>query len=819
MPESFQSTSHKEANYNRPDQVWTCGGEHHDCPCYLGPDRRGRCRAGKELDGRTSGQCLPRKIGSRWLCTREETHSAPPCEEGPLPDGSCCKTVARCRPVRSLRSRRKTLTIAVSAMTVAVLIIAYTTSPRDDGEAPSVLSAGHLSSNHSFLQTKCSECHSNEPLTPARISALHSVTAQHRAISDGRLCLECHDTIGGTDGQFAFHPHTSDMTRTTPGKRGQSKSSDLVMIAASALGAGRAENNSIHCATCHKEHHGAGSKITELSDRQCQTCHENQFKSFSDGHPEFRESIYPYKRRNAIRFDHYSHYQKHFHSTLEDHPGRVPEGYNPNARHMESVSCNSCHAPDPSGENMTVKPFEVSCAQCHEESTRGGEPFPFLAFPALNTGLLDNKLRNQKSPRSLGTWIEDSPNTIPWPTLQLLPEDAREAWKRLRSNNIQPFDSSLPDLDDKSVDDLERLAWAIKSLARDLSQNNPQANPSNKIGHEELSRRLQETGFDEPEKLIAGLPASLVDTMRRGFSEQDYIRLLKEVDAYRGGSPPAPVDPETPEKTQAAEGSPDTSSGEGKEDTGENFGEDTGESFGEDTGESFGEDTGESFGEDPDEPSEEAEKPGTASGELSPIDPETWASQGGWFQQFGVVSYRSRGHADPLIRDWLDALVSRVDDPLARAQLADGFDFRRGSAASTTGQCFKCHSVDETRDQNNNLVGARINWHSITELRPHGSLTRYKHSTHLLLTDCRSCHSTRQNAAPDAYLQAFPGENDWDHSANWSKKANPGTFQSNFSIIRKNDCAQCHNPFKAGELCTQCHKYHRPREQSGFLGR
>ena len=577
----------------------------------------------------------------------------------------------------------------------------------------------------------------------------------------------------------------------------------------------------------------------ELSDRQCQTCHENQFKSFSNGHPEFRESIYPYKRRNAIRFDHYSHYQKHFQSTLEDHPGRVPEGYDPNARHMESVSCNSCHAPDPSGENMTVKPFEVSCAQCHEESTRGGEPFPFLAFPALNTALLDNKLRNQKSPRSLGTWIEDSPNTIPWPTLQLLPEDAREAWSRLRSRDIQPFDSGLADLDEKSVGDLERLAWAIKFLARDLSQNNPQANPSNKVGHEELSRRLKETGFDEPQKLIAGLPAGLVDTMRRGFSEQDYIHLLDEVDTYREGSPPGPIDPETPEQKQSVEGSPDDSSGESKDGTGESFGEgadeDTGESFGEDadedTGESFGEDadedTGESFGEgadesfgdDPDESGEEAEKPDAASGELSPIDPETWASQGGWFQQFGVVSYRSKGHADPLIRDWLDALASRVDDPLARTQLADGFDFRRGSAASTTGQCFKCHSVDETRDQNNKLVGARINWHSITEQRPHGSLTRYKHSTHLLLTDCRSCHSTRQNPDPNAYLQAFPGEDDWNQSANWSKKANPGIFKSNFSVIRKNDCAQCHNPFKAGEHCTQCHKYHRPRERSGSLGR
>ena len=111
---------------------------------------------------------------------------------------------------------------------------------------------------------------------------------------------------------------------------------------------------------------------------------------------------------------------------------------------------------------MILKSFESSCAGCHEESTRGGTPIPFLAFPSLNTALLNEKLAASDPPRSIGTWINEAPDSLPFATLQLLPTDAREAWKSLREKGVNPFDPGLEDLDSESLIQVLRLAWAIK---------------------------------------------------------------------------------------------------------------------------------------------------------------------------------------------------------------------------------------------------------------------------------------------------------------------------------------------------------------------
>ena len=803
MPDSFQSTSHQEANYHRPNQGWTCGGDCHDCPCYLGPDRKGRCQAGKELDGRRSGQCLPRKHGERWMCTRQGIHGVTPCEQGPLPDGSCCQSVPKCQPRRSVRKQRGLFAFAVSIITIAVIILTFSKGSGDGDDPPPSLSAGPLSPNHSFIETHCSACHSEQRLTLSRLTEFHASATQHRAIEDGKLCIACHDAVGGKDGQFAFAPHTAEQL----GKRwkGQGKSSDFMMIAASALLAQSLHQGSIQCATCHQEHHGADIDITAMSNRQCQVCHSNQFESFSNGHPEFREITYPYRRRTGIRFDHYSHYQTHFQDD-QVLPEWLPKGFDPAHKHEESESCTTCHETESSGEGMIVKSFEASCANCHEESTRGGNSIPFLAFPNLNTALLDEKLATNDPKRSIGTWIKDAPESIPWATLQLLPSDAREAWGSLRERKIDPFDPALADLDAESVAQVERLAWAVKALARDLSQSSPNENPSNRVGHDELVLRFRNSGFKNPELLISGLPPGLLDSMRRGFSEENYIRLLDEVDGYRKGIFPKAVPAAPPGPTSTPQTTPSEEPETFGDDAEESFGNETDESFGDDAEESFGDGEEEAFGleEEPSDLDEASE-----GKELPVIDPTVWATHGGWYQQYGVVSYRSTGHADPLLKHWLDELVRRIDDPLTRAHLAEGFDFRSGSASSASGQCFKCHSVDEIRDADDHLTGARINWRSLVSSAPRESFTHYDHSTHLLLMDCRSCHHTGKGAAEKGYLNFYPGVEDWDASVNWSEKADPSHFQSSFSAIRKDTCATCHNPAKAGDHCTQCHQYHK----------
>ncbi len=844
MPESFQTTKHSRTAYNRPDRKWICGGECKDCPCFLGPDRKGNCQAGAVFEGRVSGECLPRKTGDRWLCTRPDTNGGNVCLEGPRPDGSCCKTVPKCRPKRSLRSKRGVLAVTLSAVT-AVWLVAILSPDSGEGIDPmSGLDPGPLSANHSFLETQCFRCHSDQEMTPASLIALHGETAHHRAIDDGKLCLSCHDTIGGEGGEFAFFPHTAD--KVSQDSTGNGKSNKLMMIAASGIASKHLTQNSIQCATCHQEHHGEEFNIATLSDKQCQTCHSDQFESFSNGHPEFSASKYPYSRRTGIRFDHYSHYQTHFPEELKSNPETVPAGFDPDSNHIESESCTTCHTTGKRGEPMALRSFEKTCATCHGGDTRSGLPLAFLAFPPLNKDSLDTALALAESPRSIGTWIQEPANTFPWPTIQLLSTEAREAWIRLRAAGVNPFDDTA-EVPAESAADVETVAWAVKELARDLSQNQPSENPSNVIGQDELVRRLGEAGFPDPEALVKGFPAGAFDAMRQGFSKPSYITLLSEVAAKRSGTYPAPIAKEEP-ATAAEEPAEDTTSapesfgddtgesfggddsGEafGGEDTGEAFGgEDTGEAFGgEDTGEAFGgDDTGEAFGGDDeafgggdeefgsdtasdDSPEEETPK------DLEAIDPVNWAARGGWYQQYGALYYRSTGHADPLLKNWLDALAARVDSPLAIAQLKEGFDFQSGVESKASGSCLKCHAVDEIRDDSGVLTGAKVRWESNASGTPGHSFTRYDHATHLLLTDCRSCHTT--STEETNFLTAFPESDDWDETSNWSSKADPHVFQSNFKAIMKDTCVECHQADKAGDSCIQCHFYHKSSHSTSF---
>ncbi len=865
MPESFQTTRHRQSAYNRPERKWLCGGECKDCPCFLGPDNKGNCQAGETFEGRVSGQCLPRRSGDRWLCTRPDTNGGDICESGPLPDGSCCMSVPKCRPKRSLRSKRGIFAIALTGATAVWLVAILSPDAGEDVDPMSGLDPGPLSSNHSFLETQCFRCHGDQEMSASAIIGLHGDAAHHRAIDDGKLCLACHDTIGGADGAFAFSAHTA--SELTMESKGSGKSRKMLMAAASGIASKHLDDGSIQCAACHQEHHGEKADIATLSDKQCQICHKDQFESFSKGHPEFAASHYPYSRRTAIRFDHYSHYQTHFPEKLTEKPETVPAGFDPSASHVESKSCTACHMTGKRGEPMAVKSFELACAACHEENTRAGEPLSFLAFPPINKTAIDAGLAKLDPPRSIGTWIEEPSNSFPWPTLQLLDKNARDAWSRLRSAGINPFDAGaeIPD-DPTTLADMETVVWGVKELARDLTQANPSDNPSNALGQDELVRRLRENGFPDPEALVKGFPAGAFDAMLRGTSEKNYMARLKaaemdddaemlhklppgsmdailrgsskgsyvaiqdEVAAKREGTMPPPVKPDeaagpeaAPEATNSAPENFGDDSGEtfgeepappsgetfGEEPappSGETFGDDTGESFGNDTGETFGGDGGESFGE-PEEKPDTSDKPEPPR-ELDPIDPVNWAARGGWYQQYGALYYRSTGHADPLLKNWLDALASRAASPIDLEQLKDGFQFLAGTESKASGSCLKCHAVDEIRDDAGLLSGARIRWRSLGAEASRHALTRYDHATHLLLADCRNCHQTVTTGEQD-YLSAFPKSEEWDEDRNWSKKADPSVFQSNFKAIMKDTCADCHQAGKAGEGCIQCHFYHK----------
>jgi hypothetical protein len=80
--EPSHAANFDENDYARPNQAWNCGwaAEGHACP--LGPTRLGICRSAHE--------CAPYQAGDTWVCARMRAHGGP-CEEGPLPDGTCCR--------------------------------------------------------------------------------------------------------------------------------------------------------------------------------------------------------------------------------------------------------------------------------------------------------------------------------------------------------------------------------------------------------------------------------------------------------------------------------------------------------------------------------------------------------------------------------------------------------------------------------------------------------------------------------------------------------------------------------------------------------
>jgi len=792
-----------------------------------------------QFDGRKSGECLPRRIGGQWQCTRVETHGGEPCQDGPLQDGSCCRTVAPCQPAVTLRRLRGILSKVAVIMTVALLAALLAHQPMEGGRGTVAVNPGPLTAAHSSLEANCQQCHSDMRLGPEKLLAMHVANFDHRAVADSRLCLGCHQEIGGAGGRYALAAHTMDPQKLQSKSKGESRPDPLLRMASYLAGKPPAmagtDGGQLGCGSCHSEHHGLKADLKFLTNRQCQGCHQQQFESFSHGHPEFAALSYPASRRTRIFFDHLSHYSKHFPEQAKETPQGVPVGFNAAAPHTESLSCAACHASNSSSGTMNVVSYEKACATCHENDTRSGNKLPVIGYPQLDVIGLNAKLQAEQAPRSLGVWPAAAPNDFPWLILYLLPEDARAAWQRLAAQKV--FLHDLAAIKQEHVADAERVVWGVKELFRDLCASTPSDTPSGQVGHAEIVRRLTAAGCDEREGLINGLPPDAFDQMREFLGAETCLKIMQEVDAFRARVYPAAAPQESGRKPEpsavpaaasaaggesfapAAPGNAAESFGAPAPATGAMPAAGAGESFAAPSapppaGESFGAPAApaESFGAPAAVPAASAVVPAP---QMDPLDRMNWTSSGGWHHEYGTIYYKSTGHADPLLKAWLEHVLEDVRDPLRLATLREGFGFAQGALSPATGHCLKCHTIEERRDQQGQLTGAVVNWLAYGKhTTPAGSdrpLTRYNHMSHLLAADCRQCHVTvSQSATGQEYAAAFPGENSWNPASNWFEKAGLARFHSNFEQISKSTCAECHTQVKSGDSCLQCHAYHHP---------
>ena len=771
MAKMLQHFDFRRSNYERPYSNWVCGRLAEGCPCQIGPDASGRCRGGTE--------CQPICRDKRWFCTRSELAGAA-CAEGPNPDGSCCRQVPLCRPVRGWRNQLRTTSRWAAALTIGILLLLLGGSSRT-----AFINPGELTFQHSRIGS-CAGCHTS--FAKSAFSWPRLAFTKSFEVAESQTCLTCHAL-----GDDAFNPHNMPvegleaMTKRA-GKR-TSENLPLVLKVSQVLITPKYEaDGALPCAVCHQEHNGQTASLTKISNQTCMTCHVSAFNSLASGHPKFDN--YPFKRRTRINFDHTKHFQTNFHDKNIDQSA-VPS------------LCISCHQSDTQGSTMQVRKFEQVCAACHADQIEGvarasAKGIQIYSVPGLDVeSMMDKDI-------AIGFWPVDSENEVtPFMDIFLAGDaDYVEARNILKDTNLL----DLTDASEEVLVAVEKLVWAIKEFYLDLTVKGV---AGLKLRLEAaLGRKISQSEFSH---LTGLLP---VDSIRLA-QRQWFPGLAREMALHRSGNvvpdpdtkeEPVLIVPEQPASTVQedtmgpAQESDDLTSGELLENEGDL------ESVGDLTSEGLLENEGKL------ETSHDAKLSTGAPSQVEdidlpePVSGEEWSAAGGWYKDEFVISYRPVGHGDKFLKVWLDIAGKGTG---AEGKSAAAAVFEVLAKPKGPGRCVKCHSIDKNTNDagthetiNGEGVGGKdahaiVNWRGAQPLMHAQKFTTFSHTSHFPLLDekgCTSCHSLNEKA------DFISGYKDRDFR----------TFTSNFNLVSKDTCAECHSNTRtsAGDNCITCHNYH-----------
>ena len=209
--------------------------------------------------------------------------------------------------------------------------------------------------------------------------------------------------------------------------------------------------------------------------------------------------------------------------------------------------------------------------------------------------------------------------------------------------------------------------------------------------------------------------------------------------------------------------------------------------------------------------------PRSASQETAPgIEMLSTDASSGWSISDSdfTIRYRPLGHADPLLKGWLDQTVQGKQQSLDKDSMwrilsnptASGLEDTQGALAS--GRCLMCHSVE--RYPKSGI--AQINWHPLPPQQTQDRFTQFSHTPHILANkqdQCMSCHKFDQSVTVDSailkreYFVRDPSNLFWKINVDCQQSCTSG-----FQPIRQKTCVTCHNKTTATQSCLQCHKYH-----------
>jgi len=372
--------------YIRPNLDWECGHTCEGCPCRIGPSPKGECRATYECSPRLVKK--PGETKGQWLCTRPKSAGGK-CENGPMPDGTCCKAIPKCQPRRTLRALRKRAIVFTCIATVLLLCIGISQSLRDDFINPGPVSSIHASEHFARIhQSKsgeastCAACHegamtgadswhrkawaaSQSGLSPAEL-------LQRGPIESGAMdqkCLTCHQgkDVHGANMPLNFACHECHKEHAGVMPPADSAYCTACHGSADLMAKARTLGNGVNP-------HGTPA-LPDLGAVKIQPRerpaggYTDVITAFAKDHPEFRQIRDGIKDTNTLKFNHAVHMGK----------GNIPR----------ELKCTDCHKQDVRGEYQLPITYAEHCKECHtlqfDEKTPGltlphGDPYYVRAF-------------------------------------------------------------------------------------------------------------------------------------------------------------------------------------------------------------------------------------------------------------------------------------------------------------------------------------------------------------------------------------------------------------------------------------------------------
>jgi hypothetical protein len=365
MKASQQLPVFPSKEYVRPNLNWECGHLCEGCPCRIGPSPKGQCRA--------TDECAPRlevkrgEVKGHWTCTRPRSGGGK-CENGPFPDGACCKSIPKCQPRRTLRSIRTRVVALTIIASLLVLFIGISRRTRDAFINPGPLSSVHASATFADLHTKisggdtsrCAACHAGANLgadswNGKAIEAFKHQLSPRELIKTGPLarsamdanCLSCHAEKNfhqpNMAAEFACqechqeHQGSGFMAAVDSGTCTSCHGSAELMAASRDLGF-KSDPHAFSTSA-------STTKLNEPPRQRPKSGYTDVITAFSVDHPEFRQIRDGVRDENSLKFNHAVHLKT----------GKIPRVLN----------CADCHERDARGEYQRPITYEKNCVECH----------------------------------------------------------------------------------------------------------------------------------------------------------------------------------------------------------------------------------------------------------------------------------------------------------------------------------------------------------------------------------------------------------------------------------------------------------------------